>query len=90
MRVELLDENELKSEGSKYKWRIFCEHFNKLEDYAFGTLIRADSSEEFSAENSILVVRIQFLAIEIARNREGFNDTIRKKYAKKYAVIIND
>lgn len=90
MRVDVLSENELKSEESKYKWRNFSELFNKLDDFAFGTLIRADASEEFSAENSILVVRIQFLAIEIARNREGFNDSIRKKFAKKYAVITNN
>jgi len=29
----------------------------------------------------ISVVRIQFLAIEIARNREGFNDGLKKKSA---------
>lgn len=55
-----------------------------------GTLIRTDASKEFSPENSILVVRIQFLAIEIARNREGFNDDIRKLYAKKYAANNDD
>lgn len=27
-----------------------------------------------------IVVRIQFYAIEIARNREGYNDTIRGTY----------
>ena len=27
----------------------------------------------------VSVVRIQFLAIEIARNREGFNDKLRQK-----------
>lgn len=86
MRVDLLDENELKSVESKRKWRDFSEKFNKLDDYAFGTLIRGDASEDFSPDNSILVVRIQFLAIEIARNREGCNDSIRKNYAKKYSV----
>lgn len=50
-----------------------------------GTLIRADASKEFSPDNSILVVRVQWMAIEIARNREGFNDNIRSLYAKKYA-----
>lgn len=86
MRVNLLDENELKSVESKRKWREFSEQFNKLDDYSFGTLIRADAASDFSPDNSILVVRIQFLAIEIARNREGCNDSIRKKFAKKYAV----
>ncbi len=31
----------------------------------------------------ILVVRIQFYAIEIARNREGVNDSIRHLYGSK-------
>jgi Polysaccharide biosynthesis len=52
-----------------------------LDDYSFGTLLRAKSTEEFSPENAIFVVRIQFLAIEIARNKEGLNDSIRKKFA---------
>ena len=30
-----------------------------------------------------LVVRVQFYAIEIARNREGFNDSIRQVYGSK-------
>lgn len=42
--------------------------------------MRADASHDFGPDNSVLVVRIQFWAIEIARNREGFNDKIRYKY----------
>jgi hypothetical protein len=84
-RVDVLDESTLKSDNAKFKWRSFIEKFDKLEDYSFGTLIRVDSSKDFSPENSILVVRIQFLAIEIARNREGCNDNIRKTYAKNYS-----
>jgi Polysaccharide biosynthesis len=89
LRVDLVEENELKSEASKSQWRSFCEKFNKLEDFAFGTLLRGDSTKEFIPENAILVVRIQFLAIEIARNREGANDAVRKIYAKKYAQMEN-
>ncbi|KAG5684865.1 hypothetical protein PVAND_014075 [Polypedilum vanderplanki] len=89
-RVDVLDENELKSDIGKIKWRSFIDKFDKIEDYSFGTLIRIDSKEEFSPENSILVVRIQFLAIEIARNREGYNDSIRGKFAKKYAAMVHN
>lgn len=42
--------------------------------------MRADASKEFSPDNSIFVFRVQFLAIEIARNREGLNDEVHKKY----------
>ncbi|XP_059619124.1 protein PBDC1 [Phlebotomus argentipes] len=77
--VAEVNEDELKSTAEKAKWRIFIEKFNKLENFSYGTLLRPRSSEEFSADNAILVVRIQFLAIEIARNREGFNDRWRKR-----------
>jgi hypothetical protein len=46
------------------------------------TLIRIDSNLDYSEENTTLVPRIQFYAIEIARNKEGKNDTIKAKYGK--------
>ena len=51
-----------------------------MEDYSFGTLIRTDVNEDYSEKNSILVTRIQFFAIELARNREGLNDHVRSKF----------
>lgn len=78
--VAKITETELKNPSAKHKWRSFIEKFNKLEDYSYGTLMRTDSSQDFGPHNSILVVRIQFWAIEIARNREGYNDKIRYKY----------
>ncbi|KAG5880580.1 Protein PBDC1 [Gonioctena quinquepunctata] len=79
--ITVLIENELKSTKEKAKWRPFCERFKTLvEDYSYGTLLRADAKEDYKEENTILVTRIQFLAIEIARNREGVNDILRKKF----------
>lgn len=46
-----------------------------MDNYNFGTLIRKDSQRGYSDSNSFIVLRIQFYAIELARNREGFNDT---------------
>ncbi|XP_076175167.1 protein PBDC1 [Ptiloglossa arizonensis] len=84
LKVNKISEDELKSPESKMKWRPFCEQFKGLvEDYSFGTLLRADCEGDCSEENSILTTRIQFYAIELARNREGFNDGIRKKYKPK-------
>lgn len=51
-----------------------------LEDYSFGTLLRSDAENDYSEENTMLVTRIQFLCIEIARNKEGINDILRKKF----------
>ncbi|NXA43701.1 PBDC1 protein, partial [Eudromia elegans] len=59
------------------KWRPFCLHFEGLvEDFNLGTLLRLDCREGYSEENTIFATRIQFLAIEIARNREGCNDVV--------------
>ncbi|XP_049800185.1 protein PBDC1 [Schistocerca nitens] len=81
MKVDMLVEDELKSAQGKEKWRPFCERFkNIVEDYSFGTLLRLDHTGEYNEQNSILAPRIQFLAIELARNREGLNDCIRQKY----------
>ncbi|XP_055323398.1 protein PBDC1 [Sitodiplosis mosellana] len=88
--VAKMTENELKNPSAKQKWRSFIEKFNKLDDYSYGTLMRADASQDFGPHNSILVVRIQFWAIEIARNREGHNDKIRYKYKPTPAQDDNE
>lgn len=81
LKVDKINEDELKSPEGKQKWRPFCEQFKDVvEDYSFGTLLRADCNEEYLQENTILTTRIQFYAIELARNREGLNDGIRGKY----------
>ena len=83
LKIDVLNEDDLKNPTAKIKWRNFIEKFNKLDDYTYGTLIRSEAAKEFSPENSIFVVRIQFLAIEIARNREGYNSAVRKIFAGK-------
>lgn len=88
--VGKVNDADIKSPVAKTKWRSFIEKFNKLEDYSYGTLMRADASQDFGQHNSILVVRIQFWAIEIARNREGYNDQIRYKYKPESTTNEND
>ncbi|XP_012283541.1 protein PBDC1 [Orussus abietinus] len=81
LAVDVIKEDELKSNEGKHKWRPFCEQFKGIvEDYSFGTLLRADCKGDYSEQNSILTTRIQFYAIELARNREGLNDCIRDLY----------
>lgn len=74
-----ISEEEMKSPEGKIKWREFCEAFNTIEDYNFGTLLRVDASDEYGQETTVFVVRIQFYAIEIARNRAGLNDWVLGK-----------
>ncbi|KAJ8928382.1 hypothetical protein NQ314_019047 [Rhamnusium bicolor] len=83
--IRLIKEDELKSTKEKAKWRPFCERFkNLVEDYSFGTLLRADAWGDYKEENTILITRIQFYAIEIARNREGVNDILRNKFKPSF------
>lgn len=73
-KVSVISEEEMKSPAGKARWRTFCEKFKEIDDYNFGTLLRTRSDDEYTQENSIFAVRIQFYAIEIARNRMGLND----------------
>ncbi|EGV65951.1 hypothetical protein PSN45_003245 [Yamadazyma tenuis] len=74
-----VQEEEMKSKEGKEKWRAFCEKFNEIEDYNFGTLLRTKCTDEYTQHGTIFVVRIQFYAFEIARNRYGLNDWVSKK-----------
>ncbi|KAI5957226.1 YPL225W [Candida jiufengensis] len=80
--AETIDENEMKSPQGKTKWREFCEKFKDIEDYNFGTLLRLKASDEYGQDTTMFAVRIQFYAVEIARNRYGLNDWICKSESK--------
>lgn len=79
-KVAVVSEDEFKSKEGKERWRNYMKKFEKkVEDYNFGTLLRLDSSDEYSEDNTMFAVRIQFYAIEIARNKYGLNDWACKK-----------
>lgn len=83
-KLDKIPEASLKSEQAKASWRTFCIKFeNEVEDFNYATMLRLDCTDDYSEENTILVTRIQFLAIEIARNREGYNDSIVDKFGPK-------
>merc|ERR1712088_1098634 len=50
-------------------------------DYNFGTLLRLNPNDDYSEKNTCFALRVQFLAIEIARNKEGSNKAIYEKAA---------
>ncbi|ODN79613.1 hypothetical protein L202_03556 [Cryptococcus amylolentus CBS 6039] len=75
--LRTLNEDEMKSRQGKERWRNFIMPYEKkVTDYNFGTLVRARSDELYTETNSILVTRVQFFAIEIARNRAGLNQKV--------------
>lgn len=86
--IAQVSEESIKSPSAKEEWRKFCNEFEKkVEDFNYATLLRLDSGDDYNEKNTIVVPRIQFLAIEIARNREGFNSCIREKFKN---VITDD
>ncbi|EXJ81376.1 hypothetical protein A1O3_07667 [Capronia epimyces CBS 606.96] len=84
-----IDEEQMKSKEGKEKWRNFALVYEKgekkIEDYNFGTMLRKSPKTEYGEKETIFVVRMQFYAIEIARNRAGLNDWIYEHAQKEAA-----
>ncbi|KAI9843977.1 MAG: hypothetical protein M1837_006019 [Sclerophora amabilis] len=81
---ETVKEDEMKSKTGKERWRSFMMAYEKkIDDYNFGTLLRANPKWEYGKEETIFVPRMQFYAVEIARNRAGLNDWIYEKEHEK-------
>lgn len=78
--AETIDENKLKSPAAKKRWRDFMMAYEKrVDDYSFGTMLRSSPKEEYTQHGTIFVPRMQFYAVEIARNRKGLNDWVYEK-----------
>lgn len=81
--AEEIDEDTMKSKEGKERWRKFCMHYSegadKVEDFNYGTMLRKSPKVEYEEKNTIFSVRMQFYAIEIARNRAGLNDWVYEK-----------
>ncbi|GAB7358521.1 hypothetical protein MBLNU230_g2584t1 [Neophaeotheca triangularis] len=75
-----INEDEMKSKAGKERWRNFINAYEKkVDDYNFGTMLRANPAWEYGEKETIFAVRMQFYAIEIARNRAGLNDWVHEK-----------
>lgn len=81
VNVRDIDElSDFKSARAKENWREFIQRYeSKVEDYNFGTIVRLHALDDLDEANSMFVTRVQFLAVEIARNKEGLNSQF---YAK--------
>ncbi|KAJ7291455.1 hypothetical protein C8J57DRAFT_216474 [Mycena rebaudengoi] len=63
-----LDEDWMKSESGKERWRVFIESYKnkkEIKDYNFGSLIRTDARQEYGETNTIFVTRIQVRIFKI-------------------------
>ncbi|TPX15294.1 uncharacterized protein E0L32_004571 [Thyridium curvatum] len=78
--AETIDEDKMKSAEGKKRWRDFMMTYEKtVDDYNFGTMLRTGPKFEYGYDETIFVPRMQFYAVEIARNRNGLNDWIYEK-----------
>ncbi|KAF3387670.1 Protein PBDC1 [Penicillium rolfsii] len=78
-----VNEDEMKSKAGKEKWRNWINKFEKkIDDFNFGTIIRTRADVEYDQDTTVFGVRMQFYAIEIARNRAGLNDWIYERSQK--------
>ncbi|KAJ9626935.1 ATP-dependent permease [Taxawa tesnikishii (nom. ined.)] len=65
---ETIDEDKMKSKEGKERWRDFINQYEKkVEDFNFGTMLRANPAWEYGEKETIFAVRMQFYAIEIVR-----------------------
>ena len=80
LNVAKFSEEDLKNDAAKAAWRKFSERYKDVEDYSLGCLLRLDSSQDYTEENTTLAIKIQFFAIEIVRNKDGHNDTLRSNF----------
>ncbi|KAL8736317.1 MAG: hypothetical protein Q9181_002495 [Wetmoreana brouardii] len=75
--TETIDEDKMKSKEGKERWRNFMMAYEKkIDDYNFGTMLRSNPKFEYGEKETIFAMRMQFYAIEIARNRQGLNDWV--------------
>ncbi|PWY93484.1 DUF757 domain protein [Aspergillus sclerotioniger CBS 115572] len=81
--ADTLDEDKMKSKEGKEKWRNWINQYEKtIEDFNFGTMLRASPKVEYDRDTTIFAMRMQFYAVEIARNRAGLNDWIYERAQK--------
>ena len=80
LNVAKFSEEDLKNDAAKAAWRKFSERYKDVEDYSLGCLLRLDSSQDYTEENTTLAIKIQFFAIEIVRNKDGHNDALRSNF----------
>ncbi|KAF9699217.1 hypothetical protein EKO04_002930 [Ascochyta lentis] len=79
-----INEDEMKSKAGKERWRNFInEYEKKVEDFNFGAMLRASPKTDYTQEGTIFAVRMQFYAVEIARNRQGLNDWVYEQAQAK-------
>ena len=76
--MAVVHEDAMKSTAGKAAWRAFLQGpaAASAPDYAFGTLLRLRAAGGYTPDNTTLVSRGVFYAVEAARNAEGVHDAV--------------
>ncbi|PYH92899.1 DUF757 domain protein [Aspergillus ellipticus CBS 707.79] len=78
-----INEDQMKSKAGKEKWRNWMNQYEKtINDFNFGTMLRSSANVEYDKDTTIFAMRMQFYAVEIARNRAGLNDWVYENAQK--------
>ncbi|GFV86380.1 protein PBDC1 [Trichonephila clavipes] len=73
--LDNISKNDYSSDTCMQKWKDFIRrNIELIEEPAAATLIRVDCSKGYTPKNLVMVRRLEFLALEIARNKLGLND----------------
>ncbi|CAG5105128.1 Oidioi.mRNA.OKI2018_I69.chr1.g1859.t1.cds [Oikopleura dioica] len=65
------------------KWINWMDQFkNDIKAFDSKSLLRKNPEGDYSSQNTTFCLRAQFLAIEIARNKEGLNQKIADAYKR--------
>jgi len=72
-----IQEDALRNKDDIKRWKNWRNQYkDTLKDCKACSLVRIDPTQDYSGSNKMFCFRAQFLAIEIARNREGYNQKI--------------
>ncbi|CAO3596213.1 unnamed protein product [Absidia cylindrospora] len=78
--LHLDEQAHFKTPQAKEKWRVWINKYEKrVKEFNFGSLVRIDAREDYTEQNTMFGVRMQFYAIEIARNKKGLNQAVLNK-----------
>ncbi|KAF8752181.1 hypothetical protein RHS01_07875 [Rhizoctonia solani] len=61
-KIEIIDEDELKSKDNKPRWHKFMTAYDKkIQDYTFGSLLRRNAKDDYTEQNTMFVPRMQLV-----------------------------
>ncbi|KAF8688542.1 hypothetical protein RHS03_09551, partial [Rhizoctonia solani] len=64
-KIEIIDEDELKSKDNKPRWHKFMTAYDKkIQDYTFGSLLRRNAKDDYTEQNTMFVPRMQLVVTQ--------------------------